>query len=128
MESVRITNCVFIKFFSLFFSGSLFRLRNACSYIGTRCYFFLGGFLRYASGISFRTLTVDPDRVGEQNSLLAGSHTEAIYITYEQNRFICTLPLTLEQCDIECCYTTAIYRSAIRHASCSVIIVIFAVS
>ncbi len=32
-----------------------------------------------------------------------------LYITYEQNRFICTGPHTLEQCDTECCYITAIY-------------------
>ncbi len=41
-------------------------------------------------------------------------------ITCEQNRFICTGPLTQEQCDIECCYITAIYHWAIRHADCSV--------
>ncbi len=42
-------------------------------------------------------------------------------IAYEQNRFICTGSLTLEQCAIECCYITAIYHWAIRHADCSVI-------
>ncbi len=31
------------------------------------------------------------------------------YITYEQNRFICTGPLTLEQYDVECCYITEQY-------------------
>ncbi len=42
------------------------------------------------------------------------------YITYEQNRLICTGPLTLEQRDIECCYIMAIYHWVIRHADCLV--------
>ncbi len=36
-----------------------------------------------------------------------------IAITYEQNRLISTEPLTLEQCDIECCYITMQYAMRI---------------